>query len=316
MTDIKGTIRKVEPLTDRVSAFTIEAEGDTALPGYAPGAHVRVTTGEGEARAYSLVDFTDPGSAPAQYTIAVQREDDGKGGSRFMHGLGTGDAVTLGNPKCDFPLAEGAPAVLLAGGIGITPMISMATALRAAGQDMTLHYAGRSRAAMAYADSLKEALGDDLQLHCDDEDDSRLDLEAVIASVGERHLYVCGPRGLIDAARDRAEKAGIPHDHIHFELFDNAAHQAGDDSFEVEVASTGEVFTVGPDQSIIEALEAGGVDVMYDCQRGDCGICQTEVISGTPDHRDVVLSEEERASGKVMQICVSRAKSARLVLDL
>ncbi len=315
MTDIKGKIATVEPLTDRISAFTIEA-ADGALPVYTPGAHIRITTTEGENRAYSLVDFTPPDTTIRTYTIAVQREDDGKGGSRFMHGLGQGDAVTLTSPKNDFPLTWDKPAILLAGGIGITPMISMAAALKAAGQDFTLHYAGRSAPLMAYAERLAETFGDALHLHCDDAD-TALDLSAVITSVaGDTHLYVCGPRGLIDAARDCAEKAGIKSDHIHFELFDNAAHQQGDASFEVEVASTGQVFTVAPDQSIIEALEAGGVDVMYDCQRGDCGICQTEVINGTPDHRDVVLSEEERASGKVMQICVSRAKSARLVLDL
>ena len=125
---------------------------------------------------------------------------------------------------------------------------------------------------------------------------------------------------MIDAARACAETAGIDGSRVHIELFDNAAASAteegGDDAFEVEVASTGQVFNVAPGQSIIEALEAGGVDLIYDCQRGDCGICQTDVVSGDPDHRDVVLSDDERSGGKVMQICVSRAKTARLVLDI
>ncbi|MEO9631019.1 MAG: iron-sulfur cluster-binding domain-containing protein, partial [Sulfitobacter sp.] len=158
--------------------------------------------------------------------------------------------------------------------------------------------------------------GDALHLHCDD-DDSALNLDAVIASAGgDAHFYVCGPKGLIDAVKAKAEAAGIAPDHIHFELFDAPQEQQGDSAFEVEVASSGEVFTIPPGQSIIDVLEAGGVDVMYDCQRGDCGICQCDVISGTPDHRDVVLSEAERAAGNVMQICVSRAKSPRLVLDI
>jgi vanillate O-demethylase ferredoxin subunit len=168
---------------------------------------------------------------------------------------------------------------------------------------------------MAYADALADSLGDALHLHCDD-DSSAMDMDAVIGTLGDAHLYVCGPRGMIDAARARADAAGIPADRVHVELFDNAAQAAGDTAFEVEIASSGEVITVAPDQSIIQALEAAGHDLIYDCQRGDCGICQTDVISGTPDHRDVVLSEAERAAGKVMQICVSRAKSARLVLDL
>ena len=322
MTELKGRIATVTPLTDRISAFRIVADADEGaqegvLPAYAAGSHVRVTTAEGEDRAYSLVDFTPPENPCRAYTIAVQREDDGQGGSRFMHGLGQGDIVSLSTPKNDFAVQEDAPAVLLAGGIGITPMISMATALKAAGQDFALHYAGRSAALMAYTDTLAQTFGPALHLHCDDDPATTLDLDAVIGSVDAKtHLYVCGPRGLIDAARAKAEAAGIEAARIHFELFDNAAHQEGDGSFEVEVASTGAVITVASDQSIIEALEAEGVDVMYDCQRGDCGICQTDVISGTPDHRDVVLSPDERASNKVMQICVSRAKSPRLVLDL
>ena len=121
---------------------------------------------------------------------------------------------------------------------------------------------------------------------------------------------------MIDATKAQAEAAGIAAERIHFELFDAPQEQEGDSAFEVELASSGEVFTIPPGQSIIDVLEAGGVDVMYDCQRGDCGICQCDVLSGTPDHRDVVLSEAERAAGNVMQICVSRAKSPRLVLDI
>uniref|UniRef100_UPI0030DCBA05 flavin reductase family protein n=1 Tax=uncultured Sulfitobacter sp. TaxID=191468 RepID=UPI0030DCBA05 len=207
-------------------------------------------------------------------------------------------------------------AVLLAGGIGITPMISMATTLKAAGQAFDFHYSGRSAPLMAYRDTLRETFGDALHLHCDD-DDSALNLDAVISSAGAvAHLYVCGPKGLIEAVKAKAEAAGIAANRIHFELFDAPQEQAGDSAFEVELASSGEVFTIPPGQSIIDVLEAGGVDVMYDCQRGDCGICQCDVISGTPDHRDVVLSEAERAAGNVMQICVSRAKSPRLVLDI
>ena len=201
--------------------------------------------------------------------------------------------------------------------IGITPMISMAAELVARGTPLEFHYAGRSRAVMAYADRLAETFGAGLHLHCDDDPATGLDLKALAASIGpDRHFYICGPRGMIDAARQAAEAAGIAADRIHVELFDNASAQAGDAAFEVEVASTGEVFTIPPGHTIIEVLEEGGMDLMYDCQRGDCGICQTDIVSGVPDHRDVVLSEAERAEGKVMQICVSRAKSARLVLDL
>lgn len=313
MTQSKVRIARIRPLTDRISEFTLTDPDGADLPAWDAGAHIRIAVPGGD-RAYSLIAWDDVRSGAA-FTIAVQREDDGTGGSRHMHALTEGDEIAVTPPKCDFPVTPDAPAVLLAGGIGITPMISMAHALRAAGTPVTLHYAGRSRGMMAFADDLADSLGDALHIHCDD-DSSALDLDAVIGALGAAHLYICGPRGMIDAARAKAETAGIPADCVHVELFDNAAQAAGDTAFEVEIASSGEVITVPPDQSIIQALEAAGHDLIYDCQRGDCGICQTDVISGTPDHRDVVLSDAEKAVGKVMQICVSRAKSARLVLDL
>jgi len=316
MTKIKAIVREVAALTDRISEIQIAAADGSALPAWEAGAHVLFDLPDGDTRAYSLISFDPIPEAPESYRIAVQREPEGKGGSTHMHRLKPGAKITCAGPKNDFPLTQGAPAVLLAGGIGITPMISMATTLKAAGQAFDFHYSGRSAPLMAYCDTLRATFGDAMRLHCDD-DDSALNLDAVIASAGaEAHLYVCGPKGLIEAVKTKAEAAGIAADRIHFELFDAPQEQAGDSAFEVELASSGEVFTIPPGQSIIDVLEAGGVDVMYDCQRGDCGICQCDVISGTPDHRDVVLSEAERAAGNVMQICVSRAKSPRLVLDI
>lgn len=314
MTSLTLRIAAITALTDRISQFDLGTSDGAHLPEWQPGAHIRVALPGGGDRAYSLIRF--PGAAQAGYRIAVQREDGGKGGSKFMHGRAPGDTLTVAPPKCDFPLAQ-APALLLAGGIGITPMISMATALQEAGTSFALHSCGRSRGVMAYADSLAAAFGPALHLHCDDDPATAPDLAAIIAGLGpDRHLYICGPRGMIDAARALAEGAGIPPDRVHVELFDNASATAGDTAFEVELASTKQVFTIPPGRSIIEVLEGAGIDLTYDCQRGDCGICQTAVISGTPDHRDVVLTEAERASGKIMQICVSRAKSPRLVLDL
>ena len=317
MQSISGRIVEVTQLTDRISSFRIEAAGGAALPTYRPGAHIKVTVAESANRAYSLVDFVPIPVVPKYYSITVQREDGGQGGSKHMHGLSVGDRITFAPPKNDFELVQDKKAVLMAGGIGITPLISFATALAESGQHFVFHYAGRSKNVMAYVDDLQAQHADKLHLHFDDNPDTILDLDAVISSiVADAHLYVCGPRGMIDAVRAMAETAGIDTARIHFELFENTARQEADTAFEVELASTGDVYTVAADQSIIDALEAAGVDVMYDCQRGDCGICQCDVISGEPDHRDVVLSQDERASGKVMQICVSRAKSPRLVLDI
>lgn len=310
---LKARLRSKTDLTDRIAAFELEPAGDAPLPGYAPGAHVEIDLGPAGSRAYSLIDWPD--STPGTYRLAVQREEDGQGGSQAMHALALGSELSLSTPKNDFALQDGtAPVLLLAGGIGVTPLISMATALQADGREFRFHYAGRNRDAMACLDRITNVFGAQVQAHFDDE--APVDLTALMAGAGAHQIYICGPKGMIDAARNAAEAAGIPADQIHVELFTAPETGNGDTSFEVEIASTGQVFSVPADKTIVEALEEGGMDLMVDCQRGDCGICQTDVISGTPDHRDVVLSQSERDSGKVMQICVSRALSDRLVLDL
>lgn len=310
---MKLVLERVDRETDQISVFRFAAADGSKLPVYEPGAHVEFDVGPAGTRAYSLIDWPQE---TGTFDIAVQREDEGQGGSKAMHGLAAGQVVTANGPKNDFPLAEKPGfSLLLAGGIGITPLISMATHLHDAGQAFELHYAARTASRMGFAESLKVAFGEAVQLYFDDAEP--IDLSALMRKqVAGTEVYICGPRGMIDAARSAASEAGIPDSAVHVELFSSPESQGGDASFEVEVHDTGQVVTVAPDQTIIEALEEAGLDVMYDCQRGDCGICQTDVISGEPDHRDVVLSDAEKASGKVMQICVSRAKSARLVLDL
>jgi ferredoxin-NADP reductase len=315
---VKLKVASARMLTDAVRELVFVRSDDGGLAGYAPGAHLKFQLPAGE-RSYSLIDFepvsTDSGTS--RYRFAVQLERQSTGGSRQMHDLAPGDEVLVSQPGNDFPLVPNKPALLIAGGIGITPMISMATALSAQGIPFRFHYACRTSAAMAYRQELERAFGDHLALHFDDQPDTALNLQNLAASVGaDEHVYVCGPKGMIEAVKSAMEAAGIAPDRIHFELFTSAAAQTGDVAFEVEVHATGEVFTVPPGKTIIEVLEAGGVDLIHDCLRGDCGICKTDIIDGIPDHRDVVLSDSEKAEGKVMQICVSRAKSARLVLDL
>jgi vanillate O-demethylase ferredoxin subunit len=298
-------------LNDRIAAFTL-VPLDGPLPDWQAGAHVQLDLGAAGLRSYSLIDW--PGQPRDALRIAVQREDAGTGGSVALHALPVGAEIAVTEPANSFALADAPePVALIAGGIGVTPLISMATALQARGHPFVFHYAGRSAGVMAYADELARALGPALHLHPDDA--APFDIPATLAGLSGHRLYVCGPRPMIEATRAAAEAAGIASDRIHVELFTTAAPAAGDQPFEVQI-NDGRVIPVAADQSIVEALEAAGVDVIYDCQRGDCGICQTAVISGTPDHRDVVLSQAERDAGKLMQICVSRARSARLVLDI
>ena len=315
---VKLKVASVRMLTDAIRELVLVGSDDGLLAGYTPGAHVKFQLPAGE-RCYSLIDF-EPGSQDgkiSEYRFAVQLETQSTGGSRHMHDFAPGDEVLVLAPVNDFPLVPHKPAVLIAGGIGITPMISMATALAHEGTAFRFHYASRTSAAMAYREELESAFSNQLSRHFDDQPETALDLQELAKSVNaDEHVYVCGPRGMIEAVKSAMEAAGIAPDRIHFELFTSATEQSGDVTFEVQVQSTGEVFEVPPGKSIIDVLEAGGVDLVYDCQRGDCGICQTDIIEGVPDHRDVVLSDAEKAEGKVMQICVSRAKSARLVLDL
>lgn len=309
---MKLRVSDIQPLTDRISEFGFVDAHNAQLPNWTPGAHVTFDTSSGS-RSYSLIKW--PGETSTDYRFAIQREGTGEGGSKAMHALNLGAKIAVTAPANDFELADqNCPVTLLAGGIGITPIISMATELQETGCDFKLHYTGRSAAQMSYLRELRECFGANFIVYFDDE--KPLDLPALMANIRDHALYICGPQGMIEAARSAAETAGIAPSHIHVELFTTAAPAVGDTAFEVEIASSGKIIQVAADQTIIEALEAADIDVMYDCERGTCGICQTDVISGTPDHRDIVLSQSERDSGKVMQICVSRARSPRLVLDL
>lgn len=307
-------ITQIQTETEAIKSFVLEALDGTA-PDWQAGAHVRVSLEGGGDRAYSLMDL--PGLDAHQIALGVLREVESTGGSRFMHGLMVGDVVEISQPANHFPLGDHtAPALLLAGGIGITPLLSMAVALKASGRPFELHYAGRSSDRLAFVDSLKTLCADQLHLHYDNTDRALNIAETLQNAPKEAHLYVCGPAGMIDATLAQAEALGWPAARVHVERFTAEAPTGGDSAFDVEIASTGQIVHVPADQSIIQALEAAGLDPLYDCQRGDCGICQCDVLEGSPDHRDVILTEDEKARGDVMQICVSRAKSAKLVLDL
>jgi len=311
---LKFKVRSCTAETALVRSLVFDVVGGVA-PQWQAGAHVRVALPNGGDRPYSLMAL--PGLPDGALALGVLREQASTGGSQFMHALKIGDVVRATATMNNFRLHEGAsPALLFAGGIGITPILSMAAELSARGNSYRLHYAGRTRGMLAFVPQLKAICPDSLSIHCDD-DDSRLDIAAALGDAPAGcHVYACGPAGMIDAVKTAALARGISTDRIHYELFKAEQSSSPDKSFEVELKSSGQVVTVAAGQSIIQALEAAGLDVLYDCRRGDCGICQCAVISGIPDHRDVILSDDEKASNKVMQICVSRAKSERLVLDL
>jgi len=253
----------------------------------------------------------------SEYRIAVRLEETGKGGSQFMHGLASGDSLHVSEPRNDFHLVSDSEcSVLLAGGIGVTPLMSMAAQLKAQGADYDLHYAVRSRDAAAFAGELQRCHGDRMFLHVD-ETLTAINIEALLADASpDAHIYVCGPKGMIDATTRAAKVRGFHPDYVHHELFTSDALRKEDQSFDVELQRSNCSFTVPPDRTILQVLRAQGLDLLFDCERGDCGLCRVAVLEGTPDHRDVVLSDAEREASNVMQICVSRSHGARLVLDL
>ena len=311
---LKLKVQSVEVETPVIRRLVFGVEGG-AVPRWQAGAHIRVSLPNGGDRPYSLMALPDlPEGALA---LGVLREQQSTGGSQFMHALKVGDVVTATAPANNFRLHDGgSPAILFAGGIGVTPILSMAAELKAQGIPYRLHYAGRTQGLLAFLPQLHAICGEALSVHYDS-DESRLDFPATLHRISDdAHVYVCGPSGMIDAVKAAALAKGVGAQRIHYELFKAEVSAAANTPFDVELRSTGQVIRVAADQSIIQALEQAGLDVLYDCQRGDCGICQCGVIEGIPDHRDVILSDDKKASNKVMQICVSRAKSERLVLDL
>ena len=318
MTDLALIVRRIVIETPAIRSLVLETIGDTPLPEWRAGAHIRIKLPDGGDRPYSLVDHPEWRTG-RHYVVGVRLEEASAGGSKFMLGLREGDRILASPPINQFDLQDGAGEVLLlAGGIGITPILSMAAALDRVGRPFRLHYLGRARGELAFLHELEAICGDRLAVHYDNGPSAPPDFTSLMAGIGsDTDIYVCGPRGMIDAVESAVSAAGFSFGRLRYELFTaTQAHAVGDKPFEVEIKSSGQVVTIGASQSIIDALQAAGIDVKYDCRCGDCGICQTAVLEGVPDHRDFFLTDQEKASNKVMQICVSRSKSSRLVLDL
>lgn len=309
--------RRRQEARDIVSFELVAADGG-ALPPFAAGAHIDVHVPGGYVRQYSLCN------APHErhrYLIAVLRETASRGGSAAMHErVRERDLLTIGAPRNRFALATGAARhLLLAGGIGITPLLSMAEQLAATGADFALHYCARTRERAAFYGRLRSsAFAARVHFHFDDGDAAqRLDAPRLLAAQPlATHMYVCGPAGFIDAALHAARAAGWDEARLHQERFAAAAVAASDAAFEVEIASSGEVIVVPPDRTVVQALAAAGIQIPTSCEQGICGTCLTGVLRGVPEHRDQYLTEAEQAAGDRFLPCCSRAKSARLVLDL
>ncbi|MGW3866178.1 PDR/VanB family oxidoreductase [Streptomyces sp. NPDC005047] len=303
-------VARRQSAAEGVLALTLRHPRGEELPRWQPGAHVDVVLGPGLERQYSLCG--DPADR-AVWRIAVLREPVGRGGSAYVHEeLKVGDRVRVRGPRNHFRLEAARRYRFVAGGIGITPILPMLAAAEEAGAEWSLLYGGRTRAGMAFTGEL-ERYGERVTLVPEDES-GRLDLAPVLDDVpGDTLVYCCGPGPLLDAAGERC-----PAGRLRVERFSPAQEQpAGPETgFEVVLARSGRTVVVEPDVSVLDAVRAAGVEVLFSCTEGTCGTCETEVVSGEPEHRDSVLTEEERAAGETMLICVSRCRGRRLVLDL
>ncbi len=315
------TVRVAQKNTEAldIDSFDLVAADGQSLPAFSAGSHVDVHLPGGLVRQYSL--FNNPGENH-RYQIAVLKDANSRGGSKAMHEqVKVGDELQISAPKNHFQLAHEAKRhLLLAGGIGVTPLLCMAERLTSIGADFEMHYCTRSADRTAFRERMAEpGLVDKVAFHFDDaEPAQKLDMAGLLASPEAGvHLYVCGPKGFMNAVLETARSSGWSEAQLHAEFFGaDVSPIATDESFEVQISSSGLIVTVDNDQTILQALSAAGVEVFSSCEQGVCGTCLTRVLEGVPDHRDMYLTDEEKAANDQFLPCCSRSKSARLVLDI
>lgn len=319
------TVRVTRKTVEALGISTLELVGAEAdgepLPAFSAGSHIDVHLPNGLVRQYSLC------GAPAdasRYLIGVLRDERSRGGSAAVHELvQEGDVLRVSPPRNHFALAPAATEhLLLAGGIGVTPLLAMAEQLASDGVPFELHYCARSPERAAFRSRLgASAFAGRVHFHFDDGDKGqRLALATLLGGrlhAAGSHLYVCGPPGFMDAVLACTQQLGWPGDRLHTERFGAApAAQGIDTAFKVRIASTGQVIAVRADQRVTDALAAHGVPIETSCEQGVCGTCLTRVIEGIPDHRDHCLSAQERQANDQFLPCCSRARTEMLVLDL
>lgn len=299
---------------ERIHSYELIAQTGNGLAPFTAGSHIDLHLPNGLIRSYSLVNDQ---CERHRYVIAVNKDAESRGGSSFVHDtIRVGDVMTISAPRNNFALHEEAEhSVLIAGGIGITPLLSMIRRLEAIGRRWELFYATRTRAAAAFLDELG-AFRSKVHLDFDDERSGRVfDLAAIVKNApAQSHLYCCGPVPMLEAFE--AATAGRPADRVHVEYFKAREAPATEGGFEVKLARSNRTIAVEAGKTILDALLDAGIAANYACTEGVCGTCETRVLEGIPDHRDQFLSEEEQAANKSVMICCSGARSRTLVLDL
>lgn len=303
-----------DALADGVVAVRFADPDGGTVPAWEPGSHIDIVIDESTVRQYSLCGDPDDGTC---LTVAVLREEDGRGGSRWVHdSLQVGDLVSIAGPRNNFSLEPAQSYLFVAGGIGITPLLPMVRAADAAGADWKLLYGGRTSASMAFADELAARYPGRVELRPQDEC-GLLDLAAALDSLEDgTGVYCCGPEPLLRAIETACRNR--PDVTLHVERFaaKERPSDAVDEAFEVELRKSGTTITVAAGDTLLDAVLRSGVDAPFSCREGTCGTCEAAVLEGVPDHRDSVLTEDEQAANDCMMICVSRSCTPKLALDL
>jgi len=313
--DLTLRIRSHREGAHGVAVLTLEDPTGAPLPSWEPGAHVDLHLGGDTVRQYSLCGTP---ADHASWRVAVLRDPNTRGGSSYVHdSLRDGDLVRVRGPRNNYPLVPARQYIFIAGGIGITPLIPMIRAAQAADARWTLHYGGRNRASMAFLEELTSVDGGEVSTYPHDEVGLLPLTDILGAGSTDTLVYCCGPGVLLDAVEEHCAQHW-PAESLHVERFSPRTRDDAEPNraFEVELAASGTTVVVPADLSILQAVEAAGIDVPSSCHEGTCGTCETAVLDGDVDHRDSLLSPAEQAANESMFICVSRARSRRLVLDL
>lgn len=309
----KLRVQAVRLEADSIVSIELRDPRGADLPAFSAGAHVDLRLPNGLVRSYSLCG--DPRRSD-RYTVAVNRDTASRGGSSWIHeNLRVGQMIPVTPPRNNFELHEDAEhSVFIAGGVGITPLLAMIRRLTVLGKPWTLWFATRTQSQMAFTEEIEALAGDlgTVHLHYDEESRTFLDLDAIVAQApAGSHFYCCGPLPMLKAF----EAVDMPRELRHIEYFQNDAAPDTEGGFEVELTESGVTLQIPEGKSILDTMMDAGIDVPYSCTEGICGTCETRVLSGEPDHRDLVLTDSEKESGEVMMICVSGSKSDRLVLE-
>lgn len=318
MTLLSLQLRAIRHQADGIHTFEFSRPDGGALPAFTPGAHIDLHLANGLVRSYSLCNGSEE---THRYVVGINRDRASRGGSAFVHDkLRVGEILQIGEPRNNFVLNEDAAhTVLIAGGIGITPLWCMVQRLASLGKTWELHYCARSRKNAAFVGELLAVTGSStrgrVHLHFDDELQGQLlDMAmAVAATDAGSHFYCCGPAPMLEAFEKAT--AQLPAEQVHVEYFTAKEAPALNGGFKIDLARSGKVLDVPPGRSILDVLLDAGVDVPYSCKEGVCASCETRVLAGVPDHRDLILTKEEQARNNVMMVCCSGSKTPTLVLD-